>query len=166
MTNLPPRVETQPTKLDRLSDVVGIGVFIASVVYIILKWSSLPDEVPIHFNAAGEADGYGSPYVMLLLTAIGAGLWALLQFLERHPEWHNYPRRLNETNAKEFYQSSRTLLNRIKNLSLILFAFLNWETIRVALGDTNSLSKFGMYGVFILIFGVLIVGVVRQQRIK
>lgn len=103
---------------------------------------------------------------MLLLTAIAIGLWLLLHFLERHPEWHNYPGRLNETNAKSFYQSSRTLLNRIKNLSLILFAFLNWETIRVALGHTDSLSKFGMYGIFILIFGVVAVGVIQQQRIK
>ena len=37
----------------------------------------LPDEVPLHFNAAGIADRYGSPYELLLLPAL-TGFMALL----------------------------------------------------------------------------------------
>lgn len=166
MRKLPPHVETFKTKLDRLCDGIGAGVFLASIVYMIFQWSRLPDEIPAHFNISGEVDRYGSPFMLLLLTMIGVGLWALLGFLERHPEWHNYPARLNETNAARFYQSSRMLLNRIKNISLVLFAYLQWEMVRVALGATDGLSKFGTGGLLVLLFAVIIAGVIRQSKIK
>jgi len=52
-------------------------------LYLGIIWSSLPQEVPIHWNALGEIDGYGSKYTLLLLPILMPGLtyltFALIQ---------------------------------------------------------------------------------------
>lgn len=166
MQKLPQHVETHKTRINRVFDLIAIGLFIAVIFYTLFQWNQLPEQVPIHFNALGEVDNYGSKWVLLLVPMISVGLFALLEFLERHPEWHNYPRRLNEMNAPRFYQSSRELLNRVKNLSLLLMAYTQWEIVRVGLGDSNAMSQWGFGGILALMFIVIYIGVVQQRKIK
>lgn len=138
------------TAADKIFDVAGGGLFLASIVYIIVSWNTLPDKIPAHFNGAGEVDRYGSPGELLLLPLIGTVMWAFLEFLEHHPEWHNYPARLNKDNQEQFYRLSRTLLNQVKNMCLLLFAFLSYQTIRVAMGHAENLGPW--------IFPILLAG--------
>ena len=159
-------VQTHKTRIARVSDMIGIVLFLEVICYTVFQWNRLPEEVPIHFNGAGEVDNYGSKWSLLLVPMISVGLFALLEFLERHPEWHNYPGRLNETNAPQFYQSSRELLNRVKNLSLLLMAYTQWEIVRVGLGDSNAMSQWGFGSILALMFIVIYIGVVQQRKIK
>lgn len=161
-----PHVETNKTTRDRVYDLIAILFFFAVIIYTVFQWNQLPDQVPIHFNVAGEVDNYGSKWVLLLLPMIGGGLFALLGFLERHPEWHNYPRRLNGTNAPQFYQFSRELLNRVKNLSLLLLAYTQWEIVRVAHGYSNAMNQWVFGGLIVLMFIVIFVAMYQQRKIK
>lgn len=53
-------------------------VCLAPIILALILWGKLPDELPIHFNASGEADNYASkavacfglPSLMLLLNLI------------------------------------------------------------------------------------------------
>ena len=159
-------VLTHKTKINRACDVITIVLFLAVICYTVFQWNRLPEEVPMHFNGAGEVDNYGSKWSLLLLPMISVGLFTLLEFLERHPEWHNYPRRINEMNAPRFYQSSRELLNRVKNLSLLLMAYIQWEIVRVGLGDSDAMSQWGFGSVLSLMFIVIFIGAVQQKNIK
>jgi len=42
-------------------------IIIVPIAYLIYIWGSLPDTVPIHFNAQGEADGWGSKQTLIWL---------------------------------------------------------------------------------------------------
>ncbi|HMM42592.1 MAG TPA: DUF1648 domain-containing protein [Thermomicrobiales bacterium] len=56
------------------------GMFLASAI----AWPTTPDRVPMHWNAAGEVDGYGGKLEgLFLLPAITLGLYLLLLFLPR-----------------------------------------------------------------------------------
>ncbi|MDS9472070.1 DUF1648 domain-containing protein [Sporosarcina pasteurii] len=35
---------------------ITIILFVGSLVYLFVSWSTLPDEVPAHYNAFGEVD--------------------------------------------------------------------------------------------------------------
>ncbi|REB08669.1 DUF1648 domain-containing protein [Sporosarcina sp. BI001-red] len=166
MQKPPKHVETHKTRIGQACDVIGILLFLAIIFYTVFQWNRLPEEVPIHFNAAGEVDNYGSKWALLLVPLISVGLFALLEFLERHPEWHNYPKRLNEVNAPRFYQSSRELLNRVKNLSLLLMTYTQWEIVRVGLGDLDAMSEWGFGGILALMLIVIYMGVAKQRKIK
>ncbi len=159
-------VETEKTMRDRICDWIGLLLFALSIGYTVFYWNALPDEVPIHFNGSGEVDGYGSKWVLLLMPMIGVGMLALLGFLERHPEWHNYPQRLSEDNALRFYTHSRTMLNRVKNVTLVLFAQIQVDIVRVPLGERDGLSIWITGTLIALMLVIIAVGAIRQMRIK
>ncbi|GKV69282.1 hypothetical protein NCCP2716_17800 [Sporosarcina sp. NCCP-2716] len=159
-------VETEKTMRDRVCDWIGLLLFALSIGYTVFYWNALPDEVPIHFNGSGEVDGYGSKWVLLLMPMIGVGMLALLGFLERHPEWHNYPHRLNEENARQFYTHSRTMLNRVKNITLVLFAQIQVDIVRVPLGARDGLSTWSTGFLIALLLIIIIAGAIRQVKIK
>lgn len=43
---------------------------VAPFAYLAVLWPQLPNQVPTHFNAAGEIDTYGSKYVTMLLAGL------------------------------------------------------------------------------------------------
>ncbi|MPY65900.1 DUF1648 domain-containing protein [Deinococcus sp. SDU3-2] len=57
---------------------VAVGLPLLSLAALLILLPSLPEQVPLHFNAAGEADRFGSPLELLTLPLIGLGLTALL----------------------------------------------------------------------------------------
>lgn len=44
---------------------------------------SMPDQIPIHWNLAGEIDGYGSKWLVLFLAALPAAMVGLMRLLPR-----------------------------------------------------------------------------------
>ena len=68
--------------------VILVGMFIVAAV----AWASAPDRIPIHWNAAGEVDGYGSRFMGLLLTPLmTVGIYLLLKYIPRiDPARRNY----------------------------------------------------------------------------
>ena len=161
-----PILELPKTKRERVWDYIGGGIFLASIFYIIVIWGKLPDEVPAHFNGAGEVNRWGSKVELFILPFIGLFLWILMGLLEKAPHMHNYPARLNESNVEAFYLNSRKLLNEIKNLCLILFAIISVQIVRIALGEAQSL---GWWFLPILLIGMAIViikGLVAASKIR
>ncbi len=55
-----------------------IAPFVASAIL----WDDLPEVVPTHFNAAGEADDWGPKWInAIMIPSIGLGIYLLLIFL-------------------------------------------------------------------------------------
>lgn len=161
-----PKLDMPKTTGEKIADIIGAGALLLAILYIALNWSSLPAEVPAHFNGAGDVDRWGSKFELLILPAIGVGLFAMMHVIEKKPHIHNYPERINETNVEAFYKTSRSMLNILKNLCNILFAYIIYEIILVAQEKVNSLSMVVMFPIMVAIFAVLIVGVVKMARIK
>lgn len=61
---------------------------ILPIVYMLINWSNLPDQLPTHFDLKGEANGYGSKLVFIYLPL---GLYLLLLVLPLiDPRKRNY----------------------------------------------------------------------------
>lgn len=64
--------------------VVGFGIVALGVLASLAAYPSLPDQVAIHFDAAGEPDDYlARPFAVALLPALGLGLVALFEVVPR-----------------------------------------------------------------------------------
>jgi uncharacterized membrane protein len=76
----------------RAWEIAQWGLIAAMFVAAGLRWGSVPDRIPIHWNAAGEVDGYGGKFAGLLLTPIiTLGLYLLLKYIPRiDPARQNY----------------------------------------------------------------------------
>jgi len=161
-----PVLKLPKTTYEKIWDYIGGGLFVLSILYIFVMWGKLPEEIPAHFNGAGEVDRWGSKIELFILPLIGIFLWILLGLLEKAPHMHNYPARLNESNVEAFYLNSRKGLNETKNLCLILFAAISFQMIRIALGETENIGWWFLPIVLIAISIPIVKAIVVATKIK
>lgn len=161
-----PKVNIPKTKGEWVWDVLGYTAYIGSIILLIIVWSQLPEKIPAHFNGAGEVDRWGSKGELLILPMVGAFTALMLQVFEKYPEWHNYPKRFNETNAEKFYLHSRKLLNQVKNICFILFGLLLFESISIALEWREGFGVWFLPSILIAVFFPMGLGIYKQRRIK
>ena len=75
-------------------------VLIITVVFTIIVYPDLPDEVPSHWNAAGEVDGYFPKiWGAILLPLMMIGMTALFYILPRFDPLH-----MNYEGFKNYYE--------------------------------------------------------------
>jgi len=161
-----PKIKISKTKSEWIWDIIGYSFYFGSFIFLIYSWNRLPEEVPAHYNALGEVDRWGAKMELFILPIVGGVIALLLQLFEKFPESHNYPERLNEDNAKEFYLISRKLINQLKNICLIIFAFILLESVSIALGMGDG---FGVWFLPIAIVSTLIpivLGFMKQRKIR
>lgn len=87
------------TKADQLLEYAGYLFWILLWGMVIWMYPLLPEEIPIHFNGIGEADGFGSKTTIFLTPIIATFLVVLLSVLERNPENFNYTVKITKENA-------------------------------------------------------------------
>lgn len=161
-----PILSIPKTKLEKFLNGIGCILFGGAILYLIVSWGDIPNRVPAHFNGAGEVNRWGSKYEMMILPFIGLFLFVLMSLLERAPHMHNYPQRINESNAEQFYMHSRKLVNAIKNICLTMFAYIIVQIVRVALGVIDSLSIWFVPILIFVMFATIGVSIYKQTKIK
>jgi uncharacterized membrane protein len=66
-------------KIQKLSkELILIVLTLIPIIYLMVNWSALPDQMPVHFDFNGEPNGYGSKFVFIFLPA---GLYFLMLVL-------------------------------------------------------------------------------------
>ncbi|MGQ9480989.1 SdpI family protein [Chloroflexus sp.] len=101
---------------------------------------SISDPAPIHWNAAGEVDGYGSPWIVALLPPIVATIMALLALVLPRID----PRGQGYTT---FFRTYALIMNSL----VLFFAGLQVITIGVAVGWSVSVPRLLSLGMSLLI---------------
>ncbi|MGM8211875.1 DUF1648 domain-containing protein [Virgibacillus sp. W0430] len=161
-----PKIKIPKTRGEWFCDSIGYSLYIGSILFLAIIWTRLPETVPVHFNALGEVDRWGSRLELLILPGIGTFILALMQTLEKFPETHNYPKRFNKLNAKAFYLNSRKMVNQVKNICLVIFTLILFESVSIALGWGNGFGKLFLSIAIMSSFIPILFMIVRQKKIK
>lgn len=146
---------------ERVWNVIGYSIFIASIIFLIMNWTKLPSEVPAHYSALGEVDRWGSKFELTILPFIAIMTMVVIEPLEKRPHLHNYPKKVKEDHLKTAFTISRKMINKIKNLCLIIFALMTIESSVIAL---NWWDGFGPY--FLPLFLIVIFYPIVEYMIK
>lgn len=114
---------------ERVLETIG-GVLMAVLIALVaLRWPDLPEEIPAHFNIAGEIDRWGGKGELLVLPAVGLLLYALLTVLSFFPQIWNTPVRVTPENQESIYRSVLDSLLLGKAGLAAIFLYLSYSIL-------------------------------------
>ncbi|WP_196886577.1 DUF1648 domain-containing protein [Aureivirga sp. CE67] len=148
--NQRPRIKIEPSLFDKIIIFSSWSIIILLIFFTFHYYSELPEKIPTNFNSTGNATGYRGKmtlwYMVIVLTLINI----LFQSLSRIPEKFNYIVKITKENAKKQYTLNIRILYITSLLVSILFAYIFYQIIAVAL---NYIPKSFEYS------GEIIVGI-------
>jgi len=100
----------------------------------------LPDRIPTHFNAAGQADGWGSPRMLLIFPAFAAAIYLLMSLVSRFPAAFNFPVRVTPLNRKRLEELALNMIAWLKAEVVVFFTWIAWSAINAARSPDQRLS--------------------------
>ena len=106
------------TAPQKLLEGLCLALLVGMILSLVLFWGSIPDQIPGHYNAAGEIDRWGSKWELLLLPFCGVFLYAILS-AACAALW-------SPIRKGEIPRSTYTWLAGTKLVIVGTFAFLEW----------------------------------------
>jgi len=147
-----PKPQLKWTGFDMLLEVLGGLSLVGIWVLVLMYYAELPDTIPIHYNASGEADGFGDKTTLLSLPLVATVLFFGITVLNCYPHIFNYPVPITEENAQNNYLLATRLLRFLKLAVALIFALIVVQTIRYAQGLSESLGVWFLPLTLLLIF--------------
>ena len=138
--NKRPRIKLQLNQTDKVLEIIGwISVFGIWALPLI-NYFDLPEIIPIHFNGAGKADGFGNKTHIFVLPIISTLLFIGLTTLNKHPHIFNYPSQITKENAVHQYTNATRLIRFLKLTIVIIFGLIVFRTIQNVSGNADGLG--------------------------
>ena len=146
---------------DIFAEILCLVLLIGILIYLFVKWSSIPDKIPGHYNAMGEIDRMGNKGELLILPIISWLMFLGMTVLEKFPQAWNTGVKVTEENKERVY---RTLKNMISTMKVIIVAVFSYLTINSA--QALSLSAWFLTVCLILMFGLIIFFIIKLIRVS
>ncbi len=142
--------------LERIAYLLLLGAFAVCVEKAIIS----PGTIATHFDLYGQPDGYGSPWVMLILPAVMLAVNGLISVLIRRvpPEKMNMPFELKRENTDKVMTAFTGMLF-VMEAEMAVFAFA--ETLLWANGRSSLWNAVLLTAAMLL---TTVLGTVRAVR--
>ena len=112
------------TLADTVMEYICRILLIGTLIYLIVRWNAIPDQIPTHYNAAGEIDSWGGKGMVWLLVVISWGLYLGITFVGRFPELWNTGVKITKTNKEKVYRLIKYLIGTSKLILISVFTLL------------------------------------------
>lgn len=132
------------TRKHKLLEALCISCLIVMAALVIARWDALPETIPTHYGAGGEADGWGAKWQLWISPGIGLLCWLsfVIPLLVPREKW-NTPVKLTENNREQAYA-----------LSLTMMLVLELETMLVCLWLTVCQCFLMPLGALFLVYAI------------
>lgn len=106
----------------RVLGILSPVLLLGAIVLVLIRWPHLPAQIPTHFNATGEIDGYGGRGTLLIMPVVGLVMDALLALSFRFPKSWNAGVKITLYNRVRVYRILRDMMAETRLGMAILFA--------------------------------------------
>jgi uncharacterized membrane protein len=152
-------IKIKRNALDIIEAIVSLLCLVGVVVYLILAWSRIPDQIPAHYNAVGEVNRWGSKSALIVPPIISWVLYGFITLVERYPQVWNTGVTVTEQNRTRVYRILKNLIAVIKMLMLLVFASMT------VLSSLTLRLPIWYLGVFLLaVFGSIAFFIAQLNR--
>ena len=150
------------TRYQRIAGILAPLILLGTIVYILIIWQKLPEQIPTHYNFAGEIDGYGGRGSLLLMPVIGLVTDLTVAICGRFPKSWNTGVRVTVLNRVRVYRLVRDLMADLR-LSMAV-AFAGFAVYQANLPEHFSGNVTGI--MLILIFAPIVRYFIRLARAR
>ena len=116
---------SRTTLWQRIAGILSPVILVGTILFIAVRWRYLPEQIPTHYNFAGEIDGYGSRWTLLLMPVIGLVTDLVVAVTGRFPQSWNAGVKITVFNRVRVYRILRDFLAETRLGCAVLFAFLS-----------------------------------------
>lgn len=142
---------------------------VASWFIAIYFYGKLPSTIPIHFDGAGNANGFGAKESIFLLPCLATVIVFGIHQLSKHPHLFNYVKPVDNDNAEQLYRSSVKILYIVNAITSLILLLAVASTISAALDHGAKMSKWMMpmiIGLSVILVIYSIVAAVKSAKDK
>lgn len=150
-----PKIKIEQAPIDKILEFVALASVLIMLIYSAASYGNLPERIPMHFNAAGEPDGFGGKKMIWLLPVIGLVSYLGMTLMNQYPHTFNYLVKITEENARYHYRTTTRMIITLKAVIMALFAYLHYVTVQVALGKMTGLGAWSLPVFLVTIFGTV-----------
>ncbi len=130
----------------------GLGILFA-VGVVTVHYSALPQEIPVHFNAQGVANGWGDKSSLWMLAGVACALYVGMTLVALLPvSMINVPVRAGRAVAVPI---AMEMVGWLKAEVMWTFAALCAAMVRMGQGRGNGLSIWFLPLVLVVLFGTV-----------
>ena len=165
--NKRPRIKLQLNQTDKILEIVGWISVVGIWALPLINYSILPEIIPIHFNGAGKANGFGNKTHIFILPIISTLLFIGLTILNKHPHIFNYPSQITKENAVHQYTNATRMMRVLKLVIVLLFGLIVFKTIQNVNGHADGLGTWFLpftIGVFIILTLYFLIKSLKQKN--
>ena len=135
-----PRLKVPFQTVDVVLELISITLLLLIIGMTIYEYSSLPETIPTHFNAKGEADNFGHRMTVWWIPGIAVMMYIGLFIINRYPHMHNYMVNITPENALKNYRFSTRIVRIVNLYTLAIFGVICYTIIAKAKGGNFSLG--------------------------
>lgn len=145
-------------------EILSLALVVATLAYILMSYSALPDRIAGHFNASGEITDYTGKGVLWLLFGIEALMYIVMTaliFIPGQAENPNMPWDMDERYKKNIAAETISLLGETKLMCLALFSYMCRSII-----SQKPMSLVPVFALCVLITADIIWRTIRISKYK
>jgi hypothetical protein len=109
-----------------------LGLNTAITVLALFGADQLPERIPVHFDAMGRPNAWGSPAMVLVLPATTLIIYLLFTVVTSFPGAFKYPVKVTSLNRRRLHDLALDLMAWLKAEIVSLLTWMQWVTIAVA----------------------------------
>lgn len=145
-------------------EILSLALVVATLAYILMSYSALPDRIAGHFNASGEITDYTGKGVIWLLFGIEALMYIIMTaliFIPGQAENPNMPWDMDERYKKNIAAETISLLGETKLMCLAMFSYMCRSII-----SQKPMSLVPVFALCVLITADIVWRTIRISKYK
>ena len=145
-------------------EILSLALVVATLAYILMSYSALPDRIAGHFNASGEITDYTGKGVIWLLFGIEALMYIIMTaliFIPGQVENPNMPWDMDERYKENIAAETVSLLGETKLMCLAMFSYMCRSII-----SQKPISLVPVFALCVLITADIVWRTIRISKYK
>ena len=110
--------------------IIGGLMLLGTTFYVMINWTQMPDQIPLHYDFAGNVTDYGGKAAIIPILAVTWFVFILMTVLVKFPRVWNIPVTVTKENFERVYGITRGMMEVVKFEAILLMIVTIISTVK------------------------------------